>query len=64
MNLLLDTNVLSEAQRPARWGGIGFSVMDGLFAAAALANTLTLVTRTVKDFAAFGIPLLNPWDGP
>jgi predicted nucleic acid-binding protein len=36
--------------------------MDGFFAATALANDLTLVTRNVKDFAAFGVPLLNPWD--
>ena len=38
------------------------SVMDGFFAATALVNNLTLVTRNVKDFAAFGVALLNPWD--
>lgn len=47
----------------SRRNGIALSVMDGFFAATALANTLTLVTRNVKDFAAFGVPLLNPWDG-
>jgi len=36
--------------------------MDGFFAATALANSLTLVTRNVKDFAVFSVPLLNPWD--
>jgi predicted nucleic acid-binding protein len=36
--------------------------MDGFFAATALAHGLTLVTRNVKDFSAFGVPLLNPWD--
>ncbi|MEY9182710.1 putative nucleic acid-binding protein [Bradyrhizobium sp. USDA 326] len=36
--------------------------MDGFLAATALANNLTLVTRNVKDFAAFGVRLLNPWD--
>lgn len=55
-----------------RWGdlvaqgrrnGIALSVMDGFFAATALSRNLTLVTRNVKDFAAFGVPLLNPWDG-
>ncbi|WP_128924069.1 type II toxin-antitoxin system VapC family toxin [Bradyrhizobium guangxiense] len=54
-----------------RWGdlmaqshrsGVALSVMDGFFAATALVNDLTLVTRNVKDFAAFGVALLNPWD--
>jgi hypothetical protein len=53
-----------------RWGdlmaqsrrtGVALSVMDGFFAASALASNLTLVTRNVKDFVAFGIPLHNPW---
>ena len=47
----------------SRRSGVAFSVMDGFLAATALANNLTLVTRNVKDFAAFGVPLLNPWDG-
>ncbi|MBH5402898.1 type II toxin-antitoxin system VapC family toxin [Bradyrhizobium sp. CNPSo 4010] len=46
----------------SRRSGVALSVMDGFFAATALVNDLTLVTRNVKDFAAFGIPLLNPWD--
>ncbi|WP_407184922.1 type II toxin-antitoxin system VapC family toxin [Bradyrhizobium centrosematis] len=54
-----------------RWGdlmaesrriGVALSVMGGFFAATALVNDLTLVTRNVKDFAAFGVALLNPWD--
>ncbi|WP_448034023.1 PIN domain-containing protein [Bradyrhizobium liaoningense] len=54
-----------------RWGdlmaqscrsGVALSVMDGFFAATALVNDLMLVTRNVKDFAAFGVALLNPWD--
>ncbi|WP_431201708.1 type II toxin-antitoxin system VapC family toxin [Bradyrhizobium betae] len=54
-----------------RWGdlmaqgrrsGIALSVMDGFFAATALTHNLTLVTRNVKDFTAFGVTLLNPWD--
>jgi predicted nucleic acid-binding protein len=53
-----------------RWGdlmalsrrtGVALSVMDGFFAASALVSNLTLVTRNVKDFAAFGVPLHNPW---
>ncbi|RXH36902.1 MULTISPECIES: type II toxin-antitoxin system VapC family toxin [Bradyrhizobium] len=46
----------------SRRSGVALSVMDGFFAATALVNNLTLVTRNVKDFAAFGVPLLNPWD--
>jgi predicted nucleic acid-binding protein len=46
----------------SRRSGVALSVMDGFFAATALANDLTLVTRNVKDFAAFGVQLLNPWD--
>jgi len=45
----------------SRRSGVALSVMNGFFAATALANTLTLVTRNVKDFAAFGVPMLNPW---
>jgi predicted nucleic acid-binding protein len=47
----------------SRRSGVALSVMDGFFAATALVNDLMLVTRNVKDFAAFGVPLLNPWDG-
>lgn len=46
----------------SRRSGIALSVMDGFFAAAALTNDLALVTRNVKDFAACGVKLLNPWD--
>ncbi|MBR0734925.1 type II toxin-antitoxin system VapC family toxin [Bradyrhizobium japonicum] len=55
-----------------RWGdlmaqsrrtGVALSAMDGFLAATAFANNLTLVTRNVTDFAAFGVPLLNPWSG-
>ncbi|QOG21614.1 MULTISPECIES: type II toxin-antitoxin system VapC family toxin [Bradyrhizobium] len=46
----------------SRRSGVVLSVMDGFFAATALANSLTLVTRNVKDFAPFGLSLLNPWD--
>ena len=46
----------------SRRSGVTLSVMDGFFAATALAKDLTLVTRNVKDFASFGVPRLNPWD--
>jgi predicted nucleic acid-binding protein len=54
-----------------RWGdlmaestqrGVALSVMDAFFAAAALVHGLTLATRNIKDFAPFGVALLNPWE--
>jgi predicted nucleic acid-binding protein len=45
----------------SRRSGHALSVMDGFFAATALAHDLTLVTRNTKDFAPFGVPLFNPW---
>jgi hypothetical protein len=34
---------------------------DAMIAATALEHGLTLVTRNVRDFAAMGVPHLNPW---
>ena len=34
---------------------------DAMIAATALEHRLTVVTRNVRDFAAMGVPLLNPW---
>ena len=34
---------------------------DGQIAATALTHGLTLVTRTVRDFAFAGLPVFNPW---
>ncbi len=39
--------------------GVVLSVMDGFFAATALAKDLTLITPNIEDFASFGVPLLN-----
>ncbi len=54
-----------------RWGvlegqcqlkGTPLNTADGMIAATALQHDLTLVTRNIKDFAALGVVLLNPWD--
>jgi predicted nucleic acid-binding protein len=37
---------------------------DALIAATALVHGMTVVTRNIADFAATGVPLLNPWEGP
>jgi len=52
-------DLMAESRRT----GTALSVMDGFFAATALAKKLTLVTRNVKDFAPFGVPLIDPWNG-
>ncbi len=51
-------DLMAESRR----SGHALSVMDGFFAATALTHDLTLVTRNTKDFAPFGVPLLNPWE--
>lgn len=48
----------------SRRSGVALSVMDGFFAATALTSDLAFVTRNVKDFAALGVKLLNPWGDP
>lgn len=37
---------------------------DALIAATALVHGMRVVTRNVADFAATGVPLLNPWTTP
>jgi predicted nucleic acid-binding protein len=41
--------------------GVTLAVVDGVIAATALHHDLILVTRNVKDFAALGVQLFNPW---
>ncbi|MGH6993463.1 MAG: type II toxin-antitoxin system VapC family toxin [Caulobacteraceae bacterium] len=43
--------------------GNPISPMDGFVAATADVHGLTLVTRNVKHFEAWGGPMLNPWAG-
>lgn len=51
-----------ELMAEAKQRGVALSVMDAFFAAAALVHGLTLATRNIKDFAPFGVALLNPWE--
>jgi hypothetical protein len=37
--------------------GVALSIMDGFLAAPTLAKDLTLVTRNIKDFMSFSLPL-------
>lgn len=45
----------------AKRRGRGLSSMDGLIAATAMAQGLTLATRNTKDFEGFGLELFDPW---
>ncbi len=51
-----------------RWGRMTAAVrrpmpgVDGLLAATASQHQLTIVTRNVKDFLDWGLPVLNPWE--
>jgi predicted nucleic acid-binding protein len=54
-----------------RWGvldgecqlkGLTLSAPDGLIAATALEQDLTVVTRNVKDFTGLGVAVLNLWE--
>lgn len=45
----------------ARRSGRGLSSMDGLIAATAVAQQLTLATRNTKDFEGLGLELFDPW---
>lgn len=47
----------------AKRRGRGLSSMDGLIAATAIAQGLTLATRNTRDFEGFGIELFDPWTG-
>ena len=35
---------------------------DAMIAATAIVHGMTVVTRNVRDFEAFGVPTLNPFD--
>ena len=45
----------------AKRRGRGLSSMDGLIAATAIAQELTLATRNTKNFEGFDVKRVNPW---
>lgn len=51
-----------EMAGQARLRGISLPIIDGLLAATAKHYELTVVTRNVKDFTVWELPVLNPWE--
>lgn len=54
-----------------RWGllrairqkvGVPLAMGNGLIAATAIVNGMTVVTRNVSDFEGLGVTLINPWN--
>jgi predicted nucleic acid-binding protein len=43
--------------------GVILAIIDGLVAATAIRHDLTVVTRNVKDFTVWPVPVVNPWEG-
>ena len=70
LQIILDRyseNILDFGQEEAQiWGRLRVphpeNELDKQIAATALVYDLTLVTRNVKDFAATGVSLINPFD--
>jgi len=59
----LEAHVWGEVMAAATRSGRPIPDIDGLLAATAIANELTLVTRNTKDMVATGVSLLDPWAG-
>ena len=56
-----DANQYGKLMAEMRKSGTPLPQMDGLIAAQALANGLTVATRNIKDFQRTGVALVNPW---
>jgi predicted nucleic acid-binding protein len=51
----------AELQVEARSSGRALSPFDGLIAAIARSTRFALATRNTRDFAGYGITLIDPW---
>ncbi len=57
----LESQTWGEVMAGAARNGRPIPDIDGLLAAFAIANGLTLVTRNTKDMIATGVSLIDPW---
>jgi toxin FitB len=46
----------------AQLRGATLPIIDGLVAATARHHDVAVVTRNVKDFSVWGVPVINPWE--
>ncbi len=56
------THYYADLMTRARASGRAMQTFDAMIAAIVASRGGTLVTRNVRDFAACGIPLINPWE--
>lgn len=52
----------AECVAASEQAGRAVQMADAQIAAICLRHQATLASRNVKDFAGFGVPLINPWD--
>jgi len=55
------TQANAELMAKAHAAGFSVGMADGLIAAIAEVNSMTVATRDTKPFAAFGVPVIDPW---
>jgi len=60
--LLQELELWGAMAGQAQLRGITLPIVDGLVAATARHYDLAIVTRNVKDFSVWGIPVINPWE--
>lgn len=53
----------ADLMASVRSRGIAISMADGLIAATAAANGMSVATRDTTPFQIAGIPWINPWEG-
>jgi predicted nucleic acid-binding protein len=72
LRIRFESRILPIDERVAElWGvmaaqgqmkGVLLAIIDGLVAATAIHHDLTVVTRNVRDFAVWAVPVVNPWE--
>ena len=61
--LAIDSAVADRWGKLAAAAGRPIPAVDSLLAATAVHHGLSLVTRNSRDFAGFGLDVINPWRG-